>query len=191
MSQNSERTSLDFRSRESISSIVRGNNMPRTSSRESLSRDPNLSRDGSVGGSLTSARSRPSGPGRADRQSRQSSSTLDDSMFKLPGPNTPGRAKQGRTVSDSRMAAITTSRYKPPTGLGSLFHCDEEAGEMFSSSYLTDLKEGLCDLTDNADSRMSELARRNTLCLPHLKSAYPVESQFCQDDDVTEEAIRH
>jgi len=191
MSQNSERTSLDFRSRESISSIVRGSNMPRTSSRESLSRDPNQSRDGSVGGSLTSARSRPSVPGRADRQSRQSSSTLDDSVFKLPGPNTPGRAKQGRTVSDSRMAAIAASRYKPPTGSGSLFHCDEEAGEMFSSSYLTDLKEGLCDLTDNADSRMSELARRNTLCLPHLKSAYPVESQFCQDDDVTEEAIRH
>merc|ERR1719318_2040119 len=186
LSQNSERTSLDFRSWESISSIVRGDNIPRTSSRESLSRD------GSTRDSLSSARSRPSIPGRADRQSRASvSGTLDDSVFKLPGPNTPGRAKQGRTVSDSRMAAIAASRYKPPSGSGSLFHCDEEAGEMFSSSYLTDLKEGLCDLTDHTDSRMSELARRNTLCLPHLKSAYPVESQFCQDEDVTEEAIRH
>eukprot|EP00090_Calanus_glacialis_P017554 TRINITY_DN27292_c0_g1_i1.p1 TRINITY_DN27292_c0_g1~~TRINITY_DN27292_c0_g1_i1.p1 ORF type:complete len:2374 (+),score=944.93 TRINITY_DN27292_c0_g1_i1:864-7124(+) len=185
LSQNTERTSLDFRSRESISSVVRGDNLPRTSSRESLSRD------GSTRDSVSSARSRPSIPGRADRQSRQSSSTLDDSVFKLPGPNTPGRAKQGRTVSDSRMAAIAASRYKPPSGSGSLFHCDEEAGEMFSSSYLTDLKEGLCDLTDHSDSRMSELARRNTLCLPHLKSAYPIESQFCEDDDVTEEAIRH
>jgi len=181
LTQNTERTSLDFRSRESISSVVRGDNMPRTSSRESLS--STQSRDSS------SVRSRPSVPGRADRQSRQSTSNLDDSVFKLPGPNTPGRAKQGRTVSDSRMAAIAASKYKPPTGSGSLFHCDEEAGEMFSSSYLTDLKDGLCDVTDN--SRMSELARRNSLYPAHLKSAYPIESQFCEDDDVTEDAIRN
>ena len=38
--------------------------------------------------------------------------------------------------------------------------------------------------------RMSELARRNTLCPPHLKSAYLVESQFCQDKSLTEDAIR-
>jgi len=178
LSKNNEKTSLDFRSRESISSIVRGDNMPRTSSRESLPK-----------GDTSSARSRPSIPGRADRQSRQSTSNLDDSVFKLPGPNTPGRAKQGRTVSDSRMAALAASKYKPPSGSGSLFHCDEEAGEMFSSSYLTDLKDGVCDVTDN--SRMSELARRNSLYPPHMKSAYPVESQFCEDDDITEDAIRN
>jgi len=178
LTQNSEKTSLDFRSRESISSIVRGDNVPRTSSRESLRRDS----------SSSSVRSRPSIPGRADRQSRQSTSNLDDSVFKLPGPNTPGRAKQGRTVSDSRMAALAASKYKPPSGSGSLFHCDEEAGEMFSSSYLTDLKDGVCDITDN--SRMSELARRNSLYPAHLKSAYPIESQFCEDEDITEDAIR-
>ena len=43
---------------------------------------------------------------------------------------------------------------------------------MFSNSYLTDLKDGRC----NADpSRLSELARRNTMVLPHLKSSYPVK----------------
>ena len=36
LTQNSEKTCLDFRSRESISSIVRGDNMPRTRSKESL-----------------------------------------------------------------------------------------------------------------------------------------------------------
>ena len=31
--------------------------------------------------------------------------------------------------------------------VGSLFSCDEEDGEMFSNSYLTDLKDGRCDVT--------------------------------------------
>jgi len=185
--QHIEKTSLDFRSRESISSVVRGDTFPR--SKETLSNDSLDSRGLKKEKSSLGLQSI---PGRADRLSRQDTSVFDDSsVFKLPGNHTPGRTRQGRTVSDSRMNAITDSanKFKPPSGSGSLFSCDEEAGELFSSSYLTDLKEGNCNITSVSD-RMSELSRRNTMYPPHMKSAYPVESQFCEDENVTEEGIR-
>jgi hypothetical protein len=60
-------------------------------------------------------------------------------------------------------------------GAGSLFWTDDEAGEMFSSSYLSDLKEGRLSTTGVDDSgRLSELSRRNSMVPLHLKSSYPV-----------------
>ena len=106
---------------------------------------------------------------RMSTRSRPMSVNLDDSVFKIPGPNTPGRSKTGRTVSDSRMNTTANRSMRPPAGAGNFFSCDEEAGEMFSNSYLMDLKSGSCDV-DSSD-RISELARRNTLCPPHLKAS--------------------
>ena len=64
--------------------------------------------------------------------------------FKMPNAkNTPGRTRASRTQSEVAMAR------RPPQGYGSLFMTNDEEGEMFSNSYLSDLKAGRCALGDN------------------------------------------
>ena len=92
-------SSLNHKSRDSIgNSLGRSELAPRTSSRLSMSRTESNS---SIVGARLSI------PGREDRLAQRHSVHLDDSVFKIPGPgpNTPGRYKTGRTVSDSRMKA--------------------------------------------------------------------------------------
>ena len=77
-------------------------------------------------------------------------------MFKLPlagKSHTPGRSKASRTVNKSKVRA------RPPRGSGSLFHQDE-VGEVFSSSYLTDLKDGNCSVLDDTGRCLSWPAGR-------------------------------
>ena len=169
--------------------LIRVKSENRTLSNQLSYADTRLRELGRHEGFGTSKRSRESisVPGRVTRQT-SSRDSEDSGVFKLPGSQgsqgTPGRTRTSRTVSDTRVA-----RTRPPLGSGSLFHADEEVGEVFSSSYLSDLKEGNCLLDDTG--RMSELARRNTLAPAHLKSAYPIESQFFEDNSMTEESIRH
>lgn len=104
-----------------------------------------------------------------------------ESVFKCP-TNTPGRCKPGRTQSEVAMGR------RPPAGYGSMVLMDDEAGEMFSSSYLSDAKSGRCEL-NSTGGRISELSRRNSMYPAHLQSSYPAETQFYaakqfNDDDL-------
>ncbi len=57
-------------------------------------------------------------------------------------------------------------------GAGSIFSVEDEPDEVFEWD------------------RLSELQRRNTLCLPHMKSSYPVELQTKAPKEVTEDDVK-
>ncbi|KAL0279001.1 UNVERIFIED_CONTAM: hypothetical protein PYX00_000653 [Menopon gallinae] len=53
----------------------------------------------------------------------------------------------------------------------------EDEDEIFDNRCLEDMKAGICKV-EGPEGRLTELQYRNSLCLPHLKSSYPAETQF-------------
>ncbi|XP_034940728.1 putative leucine-rich repeat-containing protein DDB_G0290503 isoform X2 [Chelonus insularis] len=98
-----------------------------------------------------------------------------------------------RAVQLIEEETTTTRRHsvKSIQAMGNAFNVEDEEGEVFDNIYLTDLKEGKFRAIEPASDfdRLSELRMRNSLCLPHLRSAYAVETHL-HPVAMTEEDIK-
>ncbi|XP_050432035.1 putative leucine-rich repeat-containing protein DDB_G0290503 isoform X2 [Adelges cooleyi] len=105
-----------------------------------------------------------------------------------------------KSSSASQIRSLVDESYQNkrnvPSGIGKIFPKEEdEEGEMFNHSCLADLKQGKVRLNDNNgkqySERLSELQARNSLCPPHLRSCYAVETNYLPNASlITEEDIK-
>lgn len=87
-------------------------------------------------------------------------------------------------------AASTRSQNHRSQLIGKNLQMEDEEGEVFNNTYLTDMKngDGRFSPSNERDSvRWSELQTRNSMCLPHMRSTYT--AQYA-DQDLREEDIK-
>lgn len=117
---------------------------------------------------------------------RESSTMMHDRKLST----LPNRLQPGDYVEET----VIMSRRTSINSLGRNFEMEDEEEDMFNNKYLTDLKEGRCLLPagghESNANRVSELAWRNSMVPPHLKSSYPAELQFVSPTRFNEEDIK-
>lgn len=94
-----------------------------------------------------------------------------------------------RYMENPVAAASTRPQNHRSQFIGKNLQMEDEEGEVFNNTYLTDMKNGgkFSPPTERDSVRWSELQTRNSMCLPHMRSTYT--AQYA-DQDVREEDIK-
>ncbi|KAJ8934122.1 hypothetical protein NQ314_013581 [Rhamnusium bicolor] len=97
-------------------------------------------------------------------------------------------------VEETITISKRTSINGVPSSIGHNIEMEDEDDDLFNNKYLADLKDGRCTLPstgrDSNVNRFSELAWRNSLVPPHLKSSYPAETQFAGNLELDDSMCR-
>uniref|UniRef100_A0A1A9W418 Uncharacterized protein n=1 Tax=Glossina brevipalpis TaxID=37001 RepID=A0A1A9W418_9MUSC len=94
------------------------------------------------------------------------------------------KLKHPNTIHVSTVSSNATTGTGHTSRLGSNLGMEDEEGELFNNTYLTDLKTGHIPECMNKDVGLEELKHRNSMLPPHLRTTYAAQYdyEFTEDD---------